>query len=167
VTATDGGAGTDSTGIDAPDGSRSAVLAIAALGLLPWSLQTFTRPGSGITMLFPWGLVNTAPWHVTSLYDYLFVYTVGLPEFILAWPVSVLLWAVALGSALGGYALGREDPRVTGAMLLLAGAAQVSVAVGFSVQPYRSAYPVGTVWLWAVAWWFYWPAVRRSLPVAA
>jgi uncharacterized protein (TIGR04206 family) len=146
-------------------GSWAAVGAIAALAALPWSLQTFTRPDSGVTMLFPWGLVNTAPVHVVTLYDYLFRFTVGLPEFILAWPASVLLWGLALASAVTGALVGREDPRVTGALLVLAGIAQVSVATGFSVQPSRSAYPLGTVWLWAVAWWFYWPAVKRGVAV--
>jgi uncharacterized protein (TIGR04206 family) len=156
-----------SASVEAPAlaGSWAAAGAIAALAALPWSLQTFARPDSGVTMLFPWGLVNTAPVHVVTLYDYLFRFTVGLPEFILAWPASVLLWGLALASALTGALVGREDPRVTGALLVLAGIAQVSVATGFSVQPYRAAYPLGTVWLWAVAWWFYWPAVKRGVAV--
>jgi uncharacterized protein (TIGR04206 family) len=145
--------------------TRAALVAVALLGLVPVSVQTFTRPGSGVSVVFPWGLFNTAPPHVTTLYDFLFVYTAGLPEFILAWPLSVGLWLLALGSAALGVTVGREDVRVTAFLLVLAGVAGLSVSTGFSVQPYRTGYPVGPLATWLVAWWFYAPAVRESLPV--
>ena len=47
----------------------------------------------------------------------------------------------------------------------IAGVAALSVSTGFSVQPYRTGYPVGPLAAWLVAWWFYAPAVRESLPV--
>ncbi|MFB6079911.1 MAG: TIGR04206 family protein [Haloferacaceae archaeon] len=140
-----------------PSGRR-AVAALLALAAVPWWVQTFA--GGDVTLLFPWGMVNLWPFAVTTLYHYLFVYTTGLPGFILAWPLSVGLYLLALGSAIGGAVLGREDVRVTGGLLVLAGIAQLSVARGFSVQPTRTAYPLGTAALWAVAWLWYWPAVR-------
>jgi len=166
---TDGGRRTtdeDGTDDDDPAGSGArsplALAAVVALAFVPWSVQTFARPGSGLSLVFPWGLFNTAPPHVTTIYHFLFVYTAGLPDYILAWPISVLLWGVAVVSAAVGYATGREDPRVTALALVLAGVAQLSVAVGFSVQPYRTAWPLGTLALWTVAWWFYGPAIRAS-----
>lgn len=139
-----------------PTGRRGFALALSVLAV-PWSVQAF---GAGdVTLLFPWGLVNTNPLQVTTLPRYLFVYTAGLPEFILAWPLSVVLYLLAVASAALGLAAGREDVRVTGGLLVLAGVAQLSVASGFSVQPGRVAYPLGTAALWVLAWWVYWPAV--------
>ncbi|MFB6304358.1 MAG: TIGR04206 family protein [Haloferacaceae archaeon] len=140
--------------------SDRRVLAVLALAAVPWSVQVFAARDA--TLLFPWGLVNTNPLQVTTLYHYLFVYTAGLPDFILAWPLSVALYLLALVSAGVGRLAGREDPRVTGGLLVLAGVAQLSVASGFSVQPGRVAYPVGTGALWLVAWWVYWPAVAAG-----
>ena len=139
---------------------RTAVLAILALGLVPWSVQTFSA--GGVSLVFAWGLVTPGPLSVTTVYEYLFVYTAGLPPYILAWPVSVLLWVLALASALVGHLTGREDVRVTAALLVFAGLAQVSLARGFALQPYRTAYPLGTVVLWAAAWWLYGAELRRS-----
>jgi uncharacterized protein (TIGR04206 family) len=140
--------------------TRTAVLAILALVVVPWSVQTFSA--GGVSFVFAWGLVTPGPLSVTTIYEYLFVYTVGLPPYILAWPLSVLLWALALASALVGHLTGREDVRVTAALLVFAGLAQVSLARGFALQPYRSAFPLGTVLLWATAWWLYGADLRRS-----
>lgn len=137
-----------------------ALAALLALAAVPWSVQTYAAGGA--TLLFPWGLVNASPPTVTTLPAYLFVYTAGLPEFILAWPLSVGLYALALASAVVGLAAGREDPRLTGGLLVAAGIAQLTVASGFSVQPGRAAYPLGTAALWAVAWRVYWSAVRAG-----
>lgn len=138
---------------------RRAFAALLALVAVPWSVQRFAT--GDVTLLFPWGLVNTNPPTVTTLYGYLFVYTAGLPEFILAWPLSVGLYALALGSAAAGLLVGREDVRVTGGLLVAAGIAQLTVASGFSLQPARVAYPLGTAALWAVAWLVYRPAAGR------
>lgn len=137
---------------------RRGLVAVLALAAVPWSVQTFAA--GGVTLLFPWGLVNADPLGVTTLYHFLFVYTAGLPDFVLAWPLSVALYLLALASAGLGAAVDREDARVTGGLLVLAGVAQLSVASGFSFQPGRTAYPLGTAALWAVAWRVYWPAVR-------
>lgn len=132
------------------DGYRRLALVLAPL-LLPWSVQVFSR--ADVTLLFPWGLVNTNPLGVTDLYSFLFVYTAGLPDFILAWPLSVALYLVGVASVAAGVVVGGayEDRRVTGAALALAGLSQLSLAVGFSVQPYRTAWPTGTLVLLVAA----------------
>ncbi|MFC6988228.1 TIGR04206 family protein [Haloplanus sp. GCM10025708] len=136
---------------------RRAVVALFALLAVPWTALVYE---SGyVTLVFPWGLATPAQGSVTSLYHFLFRYTAGLPEFILAWPLGVLCYVLALASAVAGVVTGREDVRVTAGLLVFAGVAGLSVASGFSVQPGRVAYPVGTLVLWAVAWWFYRPLV--------
>jgi uncharacterized protein (TIGR04206 family) len=134
-------------------------LALACLPLaLPWSVQSF---GAGdVTLRFVWGLVNTAPPTVTPLDRFLLVYTAGLPEYILAWPLAAALYALALGAAGLGVAVGREDPRVTGALFVLAALADLTVVAGFSVQPTRTAYPVGATLCLALALGVYLPTVR-------
>jgi uncharacterized protein (TIGR04206 family) len=134
--------------------SSSPLLAFLALLAVPWSIQTFAG-GRPPTFVFAWGLVNLNPLGVTVLWDFLFRYTAGLPDYILAWPLSVACYLAALASALGGRLFDREDPRVTAGLLAAAGVAQVSLARGFSVQPGRVAWPLGTLACWLVAWWVY------------
>jgi uncharacterized protein (TIGR04206 family) len=138
---------------------RASLLVLLLLLALPWSVQTFDRGGQ--TFVFAWGLLNTSPPSVTFVWDFFFRYTQGLPEYIYAWPISVACYVGAVASGLGGLVLGREDPRVTGGLLVVAGVAQVSLARGFSVQPYRTAWPLGTAAFLVVAWWLYWPAAKR------
>lgn len=133
-----------------------ALAALLALLFVPWTVLL----GDGVTLVAPWGLVEVPSGTAVDLYSYLFRYTAGLPEFLLAWPLSALLYAAALASATVGVAVGREDPRVTFASLVLVGVVHLSVARGLAVQPGRSAYPIGSLALWAVAWWVYWPRVR-------
>lgn len=130
--------------------SRRLAVVLAPL-FLPWSVQVFTRADA--TLLFSWGLVNTNPPGVTDLYSFLFVYTVGLPDYILAWPLSVALYLVAVASVTVGILAGRayEDRRVTAASLVFAGLSQLSLAAGFSAQPYRTAWPTGTLVLFVAA----------------
>ena len=146
---------------------RSWPAALALLGLLavPWSVQVFS--GRDATLLFAWGLVNTNPPMVTTLTEFLFVYTRGLPEYILAWPLSVGLYVAALGSAGVGRWTGREDPRVTAGLLALAAVAQAQLAWGFSLQPTRVAWPVGSVALLVVAAGYYLTATPRPSGDAA
>ncbi|MFB6251024.1 MAG: TIGR04206 family protein [Halobellus sp.] len=129
--------------------------------LLPWSIQVFTARDA--TFLFAWGLVNTNPLSMVSLFDFLFVYTRGLPEFILAWPLSVGCYALALASAVIGWRTGREDCRVTVGLLVVAAIAQVRLAWGFSIQPNRTAWPLATLTLLVVVWWGYWPGLRSMI----
>jgi uncharacterized protein (TIGR04206 family) len=142
-------------------GPRTRVALLLALLLLPWSIQVFTARDA--TFLFAWGLVNTNPVSMVSLPEFLFVYTRGLPEFILAWPLSVICYALALASAVVGWLAGREDPRVTAGLLALAAIAQVRLAWGFSIQPNRTAWPLATFGLLVVVWWSYWPQLRATV----
>ena len=139
--------------------SGPAVLALVGLVAVPWSVQVFS--GRDATLLFAWGLVNTNPLMVTTLPEFLFLYTMGLPEYILAWPLSVGSYAAALASAGVGWWTGREDPRVTAGLLLVAAVAQARLAFGFSIQPDRVAWPVGSAALVAVAAAYYWSWTRR------
>ena len=125
---------------------RRLAVVLAPL-LFPWSVQVFSRADA--TLLFPWGLVNTNPLGVTDLYSFLFVYTAGLPDYILA----VALYLVGVASVGGGLlaGVGYEDRRVTAAALACAAVAQLSLAWGFSVQPYRTAWPTGTLVLLVAA----------------
>jgi uncharacterized protein (TIGR04206 family) len=136
------------------NGSTARLVAALSLLAVPWSVQTFAG-GRAPSLVFAWGLVNANPLGVTFLWEFLFVYTRGLPDYILAWPLSVACYLCALGSALGGRAVGREDRRVTAGLLAAAGIAQLTLARGFSVQPGRAAWPLGTLACWLVAWWFY------------
>ncbi|RLM94709.1 TIGR04206 family protein [Halobellus sp. Atlit-38R] len=137
------------------------VAVLLALLFVPWSVQVFS--GRDATFLFAWGLFNTNPLSVTTLPDFLFVYTQGLPEYILAWPLSVVLYALALVSAVIGWRTGHEDPRVTAGLLVVAAIAQLRLAWGFSVQPTRTAWPTGTAALLVVVWWCYWSRVQARL----
>jgi uncharacterized protein (TIGR04206 family) len=139
------------------------LLSVAALLAVPWTILSL---GGEYTLVFAFGLFNTNPPQLVTLYAYLFRFTAGpatLPQYLLAWPTSFLLYCSALASALGGV-LGREDRRVTAGLLVFAGFAQLSVALGLSRITGRLAIPLGTACLWGLAWWFYWPDLRRTLP---
>ncbi|WP_246045739.1 TIGR04206 family protein [Halorussus ruber] len=131
------------------------LLALAAMFLVPWTVLTTGD------LVFAWGLLSLDPLHVTTLPDYLFVYTRGLPRRLLAWPVAVLLYLLAVGSALLGL-VGREDGRVTGGLLVFSGVSGLQFALGMT-RSGLLAVPVGVVLLWTAAWWFYWPDLRRAV----
>ena len=135
------------------------VLGVVGLGAVPWSVRVFS--GRDATFLSAGGLVNTTPPMVTTLPEFLFLYTRGLPEYILAWPLSVGSYAAALASVGAGWWTGREDPRVTAGLLLVAAVAQAQLAWGFSIQPTRVAWPVGSAALVAVAAAYYRSRTRR------
>ncbi|QLG60533.1 TIGR04206 family protein [Halorarum salinum] len=126
------------------------VAAVLFVGLLPWSVQSFT--GGGFVLRFLWGAVGFDPrLSVSLLSDYpLF----AGPPLLLQWASAVLFWTLALLSAGIGF-LDAEDPRVTAGLLALAGVTNLLVALEFGVQPERTAYPVGTLAAWAVAGWRY------------
>lgn len=135
-------------------------LVLVALSFLPWTVLV----GETFTFVFPFGLLNANPLHLTNLYDYL-RFTGGfaaLPGFLQAWPVSVLLYVASLVSALAGV-VRREDPRVTGGLLALAALSHAGLTVGLSRGIGRLAVPIGPVLALCVAWWLYWPAVRRTV----
>jgi uncharacterized protein (TIGR04206 family) len=149
-------AGESAASVPAPP--RRRLLALLALGIVPWTVVV----EGDVTLLFPFGLVNADPLHLTPLDDYLrFVRGfAALPEHLRAWPVSVGCYLAALASALGGVAW-REDPRVTGGLVVLVGLSHAGVAIGLSRGIGRIAFPIGPVLALGVAWWLYWPAVRR------
>ena len=132
-------------------------LALLALAALPWTVLT-----SG-ELVFAWGLATLDTIHVTTLPDYLLVYTRGLPNRLLAWPIAVLLYLLALGNTvLGQVAPDVEDRRVTGGLLALAGLSVLRFTLGLR-GPGALAVPVGSLLLWAAAWWFHWPDLRTAL----
>ena len=135
----------------------SRLFALLFLLLVPWTVLT-----SG-DLVFAWGLATIDPISVTTLPDYLFVYTRGLPNRLLAWPVAVLLYLLAVANALLGAVAPRlEDRRVTGGLLALAGASDLWFALGLT-RPGLVAVPVGSVLCWTAAWWFHWPDLRDGL----
>jgi len=85
----------------------------------------------------------------------------GLPRSLVGWPVATLLWFLALASGVSGLTIGREDPRVTGGLLVLAGLSLLPVARSVGRPPGVLVVPVGAVALWVVAWWKYGHALRR------
>ena len=141
--------------------ARARAAAVVAAGLVPWVVVLGPGPGARVSLVFSFGLVNPSPLHLTTLPAYLLVLTRGLPASLLAWPVGTLLWLAALGSALGAIAIGREDGRLSGGLLVLAGFSLLSVAGAVGRPAGVLALPVGTAALWAVAWWGYGPALRR------
>lgn len=116
-------------------------------------MQVFA--GGGATYVFAWGLLDTSPLRVTTLAEFLFVYTSGLPEYIYSWPLSVATYALAVVVAVVGPVAGYRDRRLVAGLLVVAGVAQLSLAQGFSVQPGRTAWPVGTVLAFGVAAYVY------------
>ena len=141
-----------------PPAPRRRLLALLALGIVPWTVVV----EGDVTLLFSFGLVNANPLHLTPLDDYLRFAQgfAALPEYLQAWPVSVGCYLAAIASALGGVAW-REDRRVTGGLVVLTGLSHVGVAIGLSRGIGRIALPLGPVLALAIAWWLYWPAIRR------
>jgi uncharacterized protein (TIGR04206 family) len=133
--------------------SRRRFVVVAMLGLLPWTVLVI---GSELTLVFPAGLVNTNPLQFVSTYDYFVRYTEGLPSFIQSWRTGVILYLLALASALSGV-VWREDPRITALSLVGAALTQVEVFLGFNRRLGSVALPIGTVVILAAVWWYYWP----------
>jgi uncharacterized protein (TIGR04206 family) len=125
--------------------ARVASLLVALL--VPWTVLVY--PGD-ISFVFAWGLANVDPVHVTTLTEYLFVRTSGLPRYLLAWAVSVFLFTLALASAVVGALWNSEDVRVTAGLLAFAGVSHATFALGLG-QSGVLAIPVGTVLLWVLA----------------
>ncbi|ELZ86519.1 hypothetical protein C453_06768 [Haloferax elongans ATCC BAA-1513] len=143
----------------APDDSRfGRFLLVFFAGVAPWSIQTYVS--GSVTFLFAWGLFTPSPVSLTTITDFFFRFTRGLPEYILVWPLGVACYLVALAGVTSGLLFDREDVRLTVAGLVCAGLTQLEVARGFSVQPGRTAWPLGTVLLWAVAGYLYWSRKR-------
>jgi uncharacterized protein (TIGR04206 family) len=138
---------------------RASFVVLLLLLAVPWSIQSFS--GGETVFVFAWGLFTAQPSNATYIWDFFFRYTQGLPGYIYAWPVSVFCYGGAVASGFGGLVFDREDPRVTGGLLVAAAGAQRSLARGFSVQPSRTAWPLGSLAFVVVAWLLYWPAAKR------
>lgn len=134
---------------------RRSLVAVGLLAVLPWTVVVYP---AGVDLLFPWGLVNSNPWHLTDLVSYLTVYTAGfasLPPRLQAWPVGTGLYLLAVGSALvSALRPGRGDPRVTAGLVALAGAVHLQVTAGLA-RVGEGALPVGSVLALGVGWWVY------------
>lgn len=146
-------------------GGGQRVVAIIAVGLMPWTV--LLSPGSaGITvdLVFAWGLVAPDTFHVVLLSTYLFDLTWGLPNYLLAWPASALLYCAGLAGAAVGAAAGREDRRLTAGLLVLAGLAHLGFALGVGrADPTVVAVPTGPIILWLVVWRYDWLPLRVDI----
>lgn len=129
------------------DRFRWRLLAALIVGVLPWSVVISGQ----LSLVFSFGLVNVQPLHLTTVWDYVFVYTRGLPRFLLAWPISTLLYVGGLVSILSGR-LGIEDERVTAGLFAFAGCSQLWVAWGFTRRLSSGAIPLGAGLLFVLAW---------------
>jgi uncharacterized protein (TIGR04206 family) len=82
----------------------------------------------------------------------------ALPPSIRAWPLAIGFHLFAAASAASGAAVGREDRRVTGGLLVLAATASLWVSVGLATRfgvgttsGLFTVLPVGAVATFAVA----------------
>lgn len=141
-------------------GPRRRLGAVVAAGVVPWTVLLI---GQELTLVFSFGLFNTNPPELLSVYSYFFRFTATLPQFIESWGSGVLLYLFALLSAVAGV-VWREDVRLTALALAGSGLSQIPVFLGFNRRLNYVALPVGTVVLLAVVWWCYVPAVRATLP---
>jgi len=140
------------------DSPRRRLAAVVVAGLLPWTVLFI---GSELTLVFSFGLFNTNPAQVVSVYDFFYRFTNGLPQFLEAWGTGVLLYLVGLASAVSGV-VWREDTRITALALGAAGLSQLAVFLGFNRRMGYVAVPVGTVVLLTVVWWYYWPTLSGA-----
>jgi len=141
--------------------SRVALAAVCGLVVVPW---VAVPNGAGdLTFVMSWGLVNTNPWHILNLAEYLGA-TRGfetLPWSLQMWPISLGLYLGGVSSAASGAFLDREDPRLTVGLLVLSAAGSAIVWQGLVGRGSSRTIPIGVVATGAVVWWFYWPALRR------
>ena len=139
-------------------GPRRRLIAVVVAGLVPWTVVLI---GAELTLVFSFGLFNTNPPELLSVYSYFVRFTGALPQFIESWGSGVLLYAFALASAVAGV-VWREDVRVTALALAGAGLTQFPVFLGFNRRLDYVAVPVGSLVLLAVVWWYYLPAIRAD-----
>lgn len=137
---------------------RRRLAAVVAAGLVPWTVLLI---GSELTLVFSFGLFNTNPAQIVSVYDFFYRFTNGLPQFLEAWGTGVILYGVGLASAVAGV-VWREDTRITTLALAAAGLSQLAVFLGFNRRIGYVAVPVGTIVLLTVVWWYYLPTLSAS-----
>lgn len=137
---------------------RRRLVAVAALAVVPWTVIFIYGE---VTLVFPWGFLNTNPLELIDTYTLLVVAGGGLPRNPQLLPLSILFWIVALSSAAAGL-IDREDPRFTAGLLVLAGLSHLGVAYAFSHRLAYTPVPFGTLVMFVVAWWYYWPSLRAT-----
>jgi len=140
------------------------LLVLLLAGILPWTVVVIA--GRGATAMFPFGLLDLNPAvdptaRFLPLPD-LLRYDGGLPRTPELLPASVVFYLGALASATAGL-LGREDPRLTAGLVVLAGLAHLGVSYAFLHRPGYTAVPFGAVVLIALAWWVYRSDLRRAV----
>ncbi|WP_280537028.1 TIGR04206 family protein [Halopenitus sp. POP-27] len=156
---------------------RRALLVIVGLLVVP---VTVIVDGATYTVVSLWGLVTIVPGAGGDLavsgypiWRYVLAHPLpfgALPSSIQAWPVALVFHLLAAGSAAAGVVVDREDPRVTGGLLVLAGVASLSVAIGLGSRyglagPTVSTLvvPIATICAWACAAVLYGPPLRGLL----
>lgn len=141
--------------------SLASLAAVIAICVFPW--VAVSNSSGDLTFIMSWGLVNTNPWHILGLVDYLGV-TQGfdsLPWSLQIWPIALGFYGGAVVSAASGVFVDREDPRVTAGLLVLSAMGSLFVWQGLVTRGVSGAVPVGAVATGIVVWWFYWPADRE------
>ncbi|KKF39989.1 hypothetical protein FK85_24195 [Halorubrum saccharovorum] len=125
---------------------RNAWLLVVALLAVPMAVA----PGDDLTVVSLWGFLNTAGSGAAAGGYPVWAYFLdqprpfgSLPASIRAWPLAIGFHVLAAASATAGVALGREDRRVTGGLLVLAAAASLWVSVGVATR-----FGVGTTSGW-------------------
>ncbi|GAB7090377.1 hypothetical protein JCM18237_06480 [Halorubrum luteum] len=135
----DGGERERTSGVGNADPAVSSGRALVAVGALCFVPMTVVPSGDGLTFVTLWGFLNTSGGPVPTgvqLYPVWSFFLDGtlpigvLPGSIRVWPVALGFHLLAAASAAGGVALGREDRRVTGGLLVLAALASLWVTVG-------------------------------------
>ncbi len=135
-------------------------LALILLGLLPWTILIIDGE---VEFVFLWGLLTPHPLHGITIYQYVTTLTRGLPDRLLAWPISTLLYSTALANMVIGHRFATEDRRLTAGLLVLAGASHLVFTLGIARRnPAAIALPVGPLVAWAVVWWVDWPVITRA-----
>lgn len=149
----------------------------AVLALLFVPITGLRADAGDYTFVMLWGFLNTAPLdpsapvHVYTIREYVAAQPRpfgSLPASIQLWPVAFAFHLIAGASAAAGLVFGREDRRVTGGLLVLAGVASLSVAYGLALRAgvgvdlgLLSVLPVGAVVTWTVAGLLYRRDLRR------
>jgi uncharacterized protein (TIGR04206 family) len=136
----DGGERVDRTRRQRPTSGRGEWLLV--VGLLAAPMAVVPGGDGGTTLVSLWGFATLGGDAGVGAGGYpVWAYFLDqprpfatLPPSIRAWPAAVAFHVCAAGSATSGLALGREDRRVTGGLLLLAAAATLWVAAGLGVR---------------------------------
>ncbi|MDZ5811555.1 TIGR04206 family protein [Halorubrum sp. AD140] len=153
--------------------ARAGALLVLALLAVPMAVIS---AGGDLTVVSLWGFLDAGPESGGALGGYPVWRDFldqprpygALPPSIRAWPLAIGFHLLAAGSAAIGAALGREDRRVTGGLLVLAAAASLWVSVGLAARfgvgttvSWLTVVPIGAVVTLAVAALAYGRDLRR------